>query len=484
MTISGALNNAMSGLRAAGRGTQLVSSNISNALTPGYGRRELALSASAIGDHGGVRIDGITRVVNEAIASDRRLASAENGHAQITSDFFSRIEKLLGTPDDAFSISSQMSGFENSLITSASRPDAPERLSTSIAAARSLVTSLQDASKGIQDARSRADTSIGAQIDQLNLALQQVQKLNSQITSVQVNGGDSAALLDQRQQVVDQIGAMVPVRSVPRDNGQIALYTEGGAILIDGQAAEIGFDRVNLVTPYMSIEGGSLSGLTINGNPVRTGSENGVLRGGTIGAQFAIRDEEAPAAQAQIDALARDLVERFQDPAVDPSLTAGDAGLFTDNGFFFDPLDEVGLSERLVLNAAVDPSQGGQPWRLRDGINAATPGNSGDATLLNALRNALNTNRVPASGDFGTGAFSAINLISTLTSQFGTERFEADQMLSFASARFNELTQQQLADGVDTDAELQQLMLLEQAYAANARVIETVDEMMQTIMRL
>ena len=484
MTISGALNNAMSGLRAAGRGTQLVSSNISNALTPGYGRRELALSASSIGDHGGVRIEGITRIVNEAIASDRRLAEAENGHAQIKADFFNRIERFLGTPDDPFSISAQLSGFENSLITAASRPDAPERLSSGIAAARSLAASIVDASKGLQDARTQADTSIGVQVDQLNLALKQVQKLNSQITSVQVNGGDSAALLDQRQQVVDQIGAMVPIRSVPRDNGQIALYTEGGAILIDGQAAEIGFERVNLVTPYMSVEAGTLSGLTINGNPVRTGSDNGVLRGGTIGAQFAIRDEEAPAAQAQLDALARDLIERFQDPAVDPSLAPGDAGLFTDNGLAFDPLDEVGLSERLMVNSAVDPAQGGEPWRLRDGINAVAPGNAGQAALLNTLRDALKSNRVPASGDFGTGAFSAINLVSTLTSQFGADRSEAEQSLSFASARFNELTQQQLMDGVDTDAEIQNLMLLEQAYAANARVIETVDEMMQTIMRL
>ena len=33
MTISGALNNAMTGLRAAGRATQVVSSNLSNVLT-------------------------------------------------------------------------------------------------------------------------------------------------------------------------------------------------------------------------------------------------------------------------------------------------------------------------------------------------------------------------------------------------------------------------------------------------------------------
>jgi hypothetical protein len=50
MTISGALSNALSGLRAAGRGAEVVSSNISNALTPGYARRELSLVSSSIGD--------------------------------------------------------------------------------------------------------------------------------------------------------------------------------------------------------------------------------------------------------------------------------------------------------------------------------------------------------------------------------------------------------------------------------------------------
>mgnify|MGYP000623907111 CR=1 FL=1 len=37
--------------------------------------------------------------------------------------------------------------------------------------------------------------------------------------------------MDARQALVDEISAMVPVRQVPRDNGQIALYSTGGVIL-------------------------------------------------------------------------------------------------------------------------------------------------------------------------------------------------------------------------------------------------------------
>ncbi|SDF08017.1 flagellar hook-associated protein FlgK [Sulfitobacter delicatus] len=484
MTISGALSNAMTGLRAAGRGAEIVSSNISNALTPGYGRRVLELSAAGVGGAGGVRIDGVNRAVDEGIASDKRLADAEQGHAQTAANFYAKLETLMGTPDDPNSVSARVAQFETALITAASRPEAPERLSQAVTDARSLASSIAQTSDGLQDARSLADRTIAEQVTTLNTALQQVQTLNAQITAAQVQSVDATSLQDHRQQLVDEISALVPVRVVPRDHGQIALYSTGGAILLDGSAGEVGFEPVNMVTPYMSVEAGTLSGLTLNGNPLRTGSEDGALRGGAIGAQFAIRDEMAVTAQVELDALARDLITRFQDPSVDPTLAAGDAGLFTDEGGAFNPADELGLAARISVHATVDPTQGGEAWRIRDGISAIAPGDAGNASLLQSLASALNQGQPPASGSFSGGSYALIELVSTITADIGAARGNADQVLSFAKTRLNELTQRQLADGVDSDDEIQRLMIIEQTYAANARVIEAVDEMMQTIMRL
>ncbi len=484
MSISGALSNAMSGLRAAGRGSEIVSSNIANAMTPGYGRRLLTLSSQTVGVAGGVRVDGITRIVDAGLASDKRLADAELGNLTATTGFLTRFESLLGTPDQPYALSARLSGFESSLIAAASRPDASDRLELSVIAARDLAGALGDASKGVQDARSSADRSIDTQVSRLNAALSDVQRLNAQITRTLSQGNDTASLQDLRQRLVDEISAIAPVREVPRDNGAIALYSTGGAILLDGSAATLSFDPVNLVTAAMSIDAGSLSGLKINGIDVRTSSDRGALRGGTLGAQFEIRDELGVSAQTQLDAVARDLVERFQDPAVDPTLVPGNPGLFTDAGLAFDPVDEVGLSGRLAINAAVDPDQGGAVWRLRDGINATGQGNVGNASLLTALGDALGQRRVQGSGDFGGGAFDATNLVSVLTSHLTAARGHADQSLSFAATRAAELTQMQLSDGVDTDSELQRLMIIEQAYAENVRVIEAADEMMQTILRL
>jgi flagellar hook-associated protein 1 FlgK len=212
--------------------------------------------------------------------------------------------------------------------------------------------------------------------------------------------------------------------------------------------------------------------------------DGGVLGGGTLGALVAIRDDLAPAAQAQLDAVARDLVERFESPAVDPTLAPGQPGLFTDRGAPFDPLTEEGLSGRIALSALVDPAAGGQLWRLRDGFGAAQPGNVGDAALLNALGSALSAAKPPASGSFIGAARSASGLAADLLSGFSGARQQAEARESYSGARHDALKEMQLAQGVDTDAEMQTLLLVEQAYSANARVIKTIDELIQQLIGL
>ncbi len=484
MSITGALNNALSGLRVSSRASELVASNLANSMTPGYGRRTLSVSSAIIGDQGGVRINGTVRHTDPAVLADRRFASAEYGNQSQTAQFLARFENLIGTPDADNSISGRLAAFEASLISAASRPDAPERLDAAAISASELAKALNTASKGVQDSRSQADRNIATQVTLLNESLLQVQELNSQITAAMAQGNEDAALRDHRQLVIDQIAEIVPVSVLPRDNGAVALYSIGGSVLLDGKAAEVGFQPSNVVTAYMNIEDGNLSGLTLNGNVLRTTPDTGQLRGGTLAAQFEIRDELGTHAQSQLDAVARDLIARFEGVAADPTRFVGAPGVLTENGAAFTLGDEVGLSARINLNPALDPDDGGESWRLRDGVNAGAPGDVGDATLLQALSDAMSAQNVTASGNFGTGAYSASGLTATLASQAGSDRLFADQRLGFATTQLNELTQLELADGVDTDAELQRLMVIEQAYAANARMIEAVDEMMQTLMRL
>ncbi len=484
MSLSSALHNAMSGLVAARRASGVVSDNIANAMTPGYVRRSLAVTSNA--DAGsGVRVVGVVRHADPVAIANRRAADARLGAAEAEAGFASRVETLIGTPDDPASLPMRVAALESSLIEAASRPDSQQRLDTVARRAGDLVTAINAAAEGIRELRDSADAEIGRQVDRLNTALDRIRRLNARITAAQASGSDAAALMDQRQLLVDDVNRIVPVRLLNRPNGQIALYSEGGAILLDGTAARFEFTPTGTTAPQMTVDNGLLSGLKLNGREVRTSSAGqSPISGGTLAAQFRIRDELAVGAQADLDAFARDIVERFQAPGPDPTVVAGQPGLFTDAGAYFDGTAEIGLSQRLSLNAAADPVQGGQSWRLRAGLGAPDPGEPGDSRLLSALADALAAQRPLSSSRLGSSLMSAGAAGASLQSRVAGSSQLADETLAFAAATRAEMSRLELEQGVDTDAEMQTLLLIEQSYSANARIIQAVDDMMQTLLRI
>ena len=483
MTLGTALTTALSGLNVAGRASGVVSDNIANVMTPGYARRSLELSTR--GDTApGARVVGTTRHVDPALLASRRSADATLGKSMVLADFYSRLTNAIGTDTAGDSIAGRLARFENSLISAASRPDSDVRLRTVVQEANALANGLNLASDTIQNMRAEADAKIAASVVTLNNALSDIETLNGRIVSLGSSGSGAEALMDQRQNLIDQVNEIVPVRVVQRDRGRVALYSDGGVILMDGPAAKVEFTQTHTITPDMTLQSGALSALVVNGRVVQTGSNYKSLAGGTLAANFQVRDELAVAAQVEFDAQARDLVERFEDPTVDPTLLAGDPGLFTDNNAAFVTTDEVGLAGRLKVNQLVDPAQGGDAWKIRDGLGAAVPGSPGDATLIKALGEALTSKRVPASGGFGSGALAAADIAATVISQVAQGSYRADRDLGFSSASQAELKKLELENGVDTDAELANLIVIEQAYAANARMIQVIDEMMESLLRI
>jgi flagellar hook-associated protein 1 FlgK len=483
MSVTSALAGALSGLSAASRQAEILSSNVANATTPGYARRQVGLGAAVLAGHGqGVQVLGVTRDVDRHLLGERRLAQAGGGDRDVRAEFLKRVEQTMGAADNPSSLAARLAAFDQALVEAAGRPESPARLNGIAATATSLMAGLAAATTDIQNARASADRRIGEEVGKLNSTLQQLHDLNVDLRSFTGAGRDISALLDERQRLVDQIAAIVPVREMPRDLNQIALFTAGGAPLLEGSAAVIGFTPVHTITPDMTQALGGLSGLTINGRPFDTAGSASPILGGTLGALFAVRDDLAVMAQGKLDAAARDLMERFE--GLDPTLAPGAAGLFTDAGAAFNPLNEIGLAGRLRLNAAADPVRGGALFRLRDGLGAAAEGPPGNGTLLSALHAALTGPRPLSSTGFAAGNRSFATLASDILSDASALRLSAQSEQSFTAARLTALTDLEAQNGIDTDQEMQDLLVIEKNYAANAKVIQAVADMIDTLIRL
>lgn len=485
MSVTSALAGALSGLSATSRQAEILSSNVANATTPGYARRQVGLGAAVLAGQGqGVQILGVTRDVDRHLLGERRIAQAGGGDRDVRAEFLARLEQTLGTPDKAGSLAARLAAFDQALVEAAGRPESQARLQAVAVTAQALTDGLAAATDDIQAARATADRRIGEEVGRLNTTISQLHELNVELRSFTGAGRDISALLDERQRLVDQISAIVPVREIPRDLNQIALYTVGGAPLLEGSPAIIGFSTTHTITPEMTQALGGLSGITINGQPYATAGTASPILGGTLGGLFAVRDDLAVSAQGKLDAVARDLVERFADAGVDPTLIPGAPGLFTDAGLAFNPLDEAGLAGRLRLNALADPAQGGALFRLRDGLGSATEGPPGNGALLNALRAALTTTRPLASTGFAAGSRSFATLTGDLLSDVSARRLSAQSDQSFAAAKLTALADLEAQNGIDTDQEMQELLVIERNYAANAKVIQAVAEMIDTLIRL
>lgn len=485
MSIGNALSNALSGLNAVSRAADVVSSNVSNAMTEGYSRRDIELTSQTLGRFGaGVEVTGITRHTDPIVTGERRVADGEVALAETRTNFLNTFAQAMGQANEASSISGHIVSLEESLIAAASRPESETRLQAVVYSAQNLAEKINSAADTLMSSRMAADQDIGETVDFLQSSLQQVVDLNVAIQQSVSSGYDANSLLDQRQKVVDQISQIVPVKEIGRENNTIALYTSGGAILVDSKAASIDFTPVATITPDMTISSGALSGLTINGQPVSTNADKGAISGGSLAGLFEIRDELIPEAQVKLDAVARDLIERFQTTDVDPTLALGAAGLFADGGSALDVLNEEALSNRLSVNSLIDPAQSGDIWKIRDGLGATVEGDQGDSSILLAMTDALQNSRVVSSGGFTSTQRSAVNLSSDFYSLIEGDVLNLETGMSFSSARQESLKSIELEAGVDTDFEMQQLILIEQTYAANAKVIQTVDTLLDQLIRM
>jgi flagellar hook-associated protein 1 FlgK len=475
MSISAAFNNALSGLTANSRLTDVISGNLANALTPGYAPRTLDLQAQDTG--GGVKVAGTTRHTDPALVADRRLADSTLADAQTRAGFAVSVERALGLPGGGDSIADRLAAFEAAIVTASSRPENDARLNTVLREATALATAMNTAAEQIETLRSRTDTGISGAVGQLNSGLAQVADINTRIVSARAAGHETAALEDRRQQAIDAIAELVPVRQLERDRGAVALVSTGGALLLDGRPAQIGFEATPLVAAHMTVANGLVSGLGIDGRPVPTGVD-GPLSGGRLGALFENRDGLGLEAQRGLDSLARDLTGRIDSLTEPPS-----PGIFTDAGARVDPDSATGLAGRLAINPAVNPANGGALFRLRTGPDAATPAAPAEAPYLVALGQALASSQGPGPGP-GAAQGDLSGHAAQLSSRAAQARLAAENAASFASGQAGELREVELRGGVDSDAELQRLLVVEQAFSANARMIQTLDDMMQTLLRI
>jgi len=486
MTLSVGLGIAQSGLSVTADQTAVVSRNVANAGDPLASRKNANV---VTGPAGGVRLASITRVFNDALfKSVLSSTSASSGQRSIV-DALDFLDLTINDPELDASPAALIAKFTATLQQYAETPSNAVLARTAVSAAGDLALGLNSATQTVQQVRQQADDDMAASVGRLNTLLSQFETVNAAIVKGTRSGADVTDQLDARDRILTGIAEEVGVKMVARADGDMALYTDSGVTLFDVRARTVTLDRTTAFTPGVAGSPVYIDGVPITGNAGSMPAHAGRLVG-----LAAIRDDVAVAYQSQLDEIARGLIEAFaeSDQSAVPSLSDV-PGLFTYSGSPAMPAGGAimdGLAGSIRISASVDPAQGGNPDLLRDGGISGNPAyiyNSGGAAgfqdRLNGLVDGILAGRSfdPAAqaGASGTLAGFASASVAWLQEERRSSGAEADYRVTLLERSSQALSK---VTGVNLDEEMTALLELERSYQASAKLIATIDSMLETLL--
>ena len=447
-----ALTNAIAGLDVTQARIDTLTRNISNAQTVGYNAK---VQEQSVGPSGTVQAQTIRRAINEGLQKSMLISNGSVSSLTTTVNLMQSLTSLFGSPDAATTVSAMVTKLQTAYQDLSANPENASLRSSVINAAASLSTSFNTLNTGIENARASALDQINSSVGTVNLTLTQIAEVNKNIQNIGNTGGDMTDLADHLDSLLTTLSKNMNFNSFTKSDGTVSIYTTQGQQLVDGST----------VTPLALAAGGTLETAPVNGPPAAVSVTNG-----NLGALLTARNVTFPGYETQLDNIASVLTQQFQNIGVP---------LFNDGGSLaYDPANATGYSGRIAVNQAIVAN----PQILRDG-NSPTPLMPGDATNINAAVAIFNNNTLaftaPGLPPTGTISQASANFVAGAAV---TQQQISDNLTQETAVQTTLQNQISSQSGVNVDEQVAQLTVLQQAYSANARMIQASRDMFSTLL--
>ena len=451
-SLNASLSTALSGLSAEQAALETTTNNVANANTPGYSRQVPVLVTSnpvvedplTLGT--GVTVKTIQSVRDPILESQIQQETQSQGQ-------FSALASALTQTQSSFSsstadIGTGISNFFNSVNQLSTSPSDLSLRQSVLTAAGNLATAFNTAANQLSTQRTNLDQNVEQTVGQINQLTGQIAQLNGQIANLENVGRDAGSFVDQRTQLIDQLSSLTDVAVIPTDNS-LTLTTTSGAPLVAGeQSFQLSTQRDASGTERVYAQGNDITLTIVSGQ---------------LGGALEARDQVIPSLENQLDTLASGLAN-----AVNGVQTAG----YDLNGqkgtYLFNPPPASGTGAAAVLSVALtDPA-------AIAASSDGTVGSNGNAEAMYAL-----SSQSIISGQ------SATNYYSGIVFNIGNDVANASAEQNASSQVLQQLNDQRSAvSGVSLDEEAANMVRYQNAYAASAQVITTINAMMNDVIQM
>jgi flagellar hook-associated protein 1 FlgK len=237
--MAGLLNIGTRALLANQLALQTAGNNVANVNTAGYSRQSVLLQSvdgqfTGAGYSGnGVEAATVLRNHSDFLTRQSTLTASVSASDSKRLDMLKQLEDLF--PGGANGLGAAVGDMLNAFSDVASAPSDLSARTTVLARADELTSRFTATASRLSTLRQGVQTELRTTATSINGLATRIARANQQIASEQGTGHTPNDLLDQRDELLKQLGALVQTTNVPADDGSVTVFLAGSQPLVLGQ---------------------------------------------------------------------------------------------------------------------------------------------------------------------------------------------------------------------------------------------------------
>ena len=464
MDIFGVLNMGSKALTVQQKGIYVTGNNIANVNTPGYSRQRLNLSSdvplnTGIGSLGtGVAANEIERVYDRFLGVQINNETQSLGQWEAYKDSVERVEMVFDE-SGGYGLNQVMSEFWNSWQDLTNNPSGSIERTVIVAKSEMLTATLSQKYEDLQQIQRDIDSNIEGAVGEINRLSENLVDLNQKIIQSELGGHTANEYRDQRDLVLKELSELINISSFEDANGRTTVSVGSGQVLVEGT------HTYSLSTQPDASGHRDITWIDSSGNSVIISDD---ISKGKLKGWLDARDVDINDSLNKLDTLAQDLMA-----AVNP-LHANGYGLDNINGrdFFTIEATAAATAAGIQVNSLIAADTN----RIAAAEGADKPGDNRNAIAIAKLRDMPTMNGSTVT--FGAYYDSMVS-DAGLAVQQATSYYDHQSQMVLQVENYRESI-----SGVSIDEETVNLIKYQNAYQAAAKLINTADEMMETILSM
>jgi len=300
----------LSGLNASQAALVTTGHNTANVNTPGYNRQSAEVASAGglykvgVGFFGnGARVVDVNRSYDQYLSAQFNQAQSANQSLSTYYTQISQIDNMLA--NQKAGLAPQLQTLFSDVQAVANTPADPSARQQLISSSQALANQFRTMDQYLTSLNSNVNDQISGSVDQINAYAEQIASLNKQVTMLSNGNQAPNDLMDQRDQLVNELGKLVGTKLVVQDGGQYNVFIGSGQTLVLGDRAS----RLAAINSASDPSRTTLALVNAAGNKVEL--RESVILGGSLGGLLQFRNEALAASQNSLGRMAIALADSF-----------------------------------------------------------------------------------------------------------------------------------------------------------------------------